>query len=372
MFARELVLDQFVLKSSERKQMRLGKHLLQTIFCTTMTMVGAAFSQEIKATTSEGWDIFVPRKGDGHRYGPSIIINADKSVDMWLASTGGAGTWDWIRHRHSVDGGKTWGTETVVLKPTKDSQDRMSVCDPGVIKVGDYYYLGVTAVYDDKGRHNHVFVARSQSPTGPFEKWDGHGWGGAPQAIIRFAGSKDAWGAGEPSFVVHDQLLFIYYTWTNSPAFAEGEKPVNVINQIRVATAPANDPNWPGQTTERGIAFECIRGKEEGGEGAADVKYCPALHRFFAISIAGHFTDSSYVALRTSTDGFTFSAPLRITENIKRWGHNIGISGTAEGHFHPDDMNFISYAYSADGGLSWGFWHTFLNPIAIHTISGKE
>jgi hypothetical protein len=343
----------------------MQKYLLQTIFCTTMIVVGAAFGQAIKATTLKGWDIFIPQKGDGHRYGPSIIINSDESVDVWFASTGGEGSWDWIRYRHSVDGGQSWSVETVVLKPTPNSADRMSVCDPGVIKLGDFYYLGVTAVYDDKGRHNHIFVARAQSPTGPYEKWNGHGWSGDPQPIIRYAGPKDAWGAGEPHFVLVDRLLYIYYTWTNSPAFPAGDKPKKIVNQIRVATAPADDPNWPGKITERGISFDCLGGKEEGGEGAADVKYCDTLGKFMAVSIAGHFSASSYVAMRFSTDGLHFGKPIKITENIKSWCHNIGISGTAEGHFNPDDNNFIAYAYSAQEGLSWGSWRTFLNPISI-------
>jgi hypothetical protein len=229
-----------------------------------------------------------------------------------------------------------------------------------VIKIGDYYYLGVTAVYDDKGRHNHIFVARSQSPTGPFEKWNGEGWGGEPQPIISFEGLPDAWGIGEPSFVLHDQMLYIYYSWTNAPAFPGAAKPDMIICQTRVATAPADDPNWPGKITLRGIAYD--RGD---GEDSADIKYCDTLGEFIQISTASRFSDSSYIALRTSTDGFNFSEPLKVTENIKPWCHNAGISGTPDGHFNPDDENFISYAYSADGGLSWGFWHTFLNPISI-------
>ncbi len=351
--------------------MRIRKWV-RVVLCATMIAISTGLNgQSINATCSTGWDIFVPKKGDGHRYGPSIIINSDKSIDLWFASTGGEGSWDWIRYRRSVDGGKTWSVETVVLKPTPKSADRMSVCDPGVIKLGDYYYMGVTAVYDDKGRHNYIFVARSLTPAGPYEKWNGHGWGGDPQPIIRYSGPKDAWGAGEPHFVSRDQCLYIYYSWTNSPAFPAGEKPKKIINQIRVATAPVDDPNWPAKIAERGIAFDCTGGKEEGGEGASDVKYCDSLGKFIAVSIAGHFSPSSYVALRVSADGLRFGAPMKITENIKSWSHNIGISGTAEGHFNVDDNNFIAYAYSEPPGFSWGFWHTFLNPLSISMDSGS-
>jgi hypothetical protein len=53
----------------------------------------------------------------GHRYGPSIIINPDKSIDMWLASTGFSEQWDWIRHKRSIDGGKSWGNWDTFLNP---------------------------------------------------------------------------------------------------------------------------------------------------------------------------------------------------------------------------------------------------------------
>ena len=359
--------------SSQKNNDKLGLYglslLIIIIQCTALTVfnISELYAQSITINVSKGWNIFIPKKSDGHRYGPSIMINPDKSVDLWFASTGGEGEWDWIRHRRSLDNGKTWSEETIVLRPTPDSKDRMSVCDPGVIKIGDFYYLGVTAVYDDKGRHNHVFVARSKSPTGPFEKWDGQGWGGSPEPIIQFSGPKDSWGAGEPSFIVHDQLLYIYYSWTTAPAFSGAAEPEELISQTRVATAPADDLNWPGKITLQGIAFDRVQ-----GEDSADIKYCNTFGKFISVSTANRFSDSSYIAVRTSTNGFNFSKPLKVKENIKTWCHNAGISGTPEGHFDVDNLNFISYAYSAKGGMSWGFWHTFLNPVSINMNLNKE
>ena len=309
-----------------------------------------------------GWVIFDPTK-DGHayRYGPSIIINPDNSIDAWFASPGGKGTdgsdqWDWIRHKHSADGGKTWTAETVVLKATEGSRDQQSVCDPGIIKMNDWYYLGVTAVEDPKGICNEVFVARSKSALGPFEKWNGNGWGGAPQPILPFREPSDVWGLGEPSFVRKGNTLFIYYTEMSRDA---ASKP---INRTLVATAPANDPNWPAKVTTSGIAFE-----RDEAEDSVDVKFVDQFNAFVAISTAKRFTPDSYINVRWSTDGLKFSSPSYLTTNIKTLCHNAGISGTPEGHLDLKQQNFISYAF-ADGsrpGASWAFWHTFLNPITI-------
>ena len=310
---------------------------------------------------SDGWAIFDPTKdGQAYRYGPSMIINADGSIDAWFASPGGRGAdgtaqWDWIRHKRSASGGRSWGPETVVLKPTEKSADRMSVCDPGVIYFGGWYYLGVTAVDNDPGNRNQVFVARSRTPTGPFEKWNGAGWGGAPAPIIRFTTPAEAWGAGEPSFVVKDKTLFVYYTWwvTKNP---DGP----LLNQTRVATGPADDPSWPAKLAERGVAFDRI-----SGEDSSDVKYLDALKLFVSVSSAQRMSAQGHLVCRTSTDGLHFSAPARVSGNIKPWCHNAGLSGTPEGHLDLSKPNFVAYAFSDQPKVNWAFWYTEMQPITI-------
>lgn len=322
-----------------------------------------AANQAIHIEPGEGWIIFDPSKEQpgSYRYGPSIIINEDSSIDVWFASPGGTGTdgvhqWDWIRHRHSEDGGRTWGTETIVLKANEGSRDKMAVCDPGVIRFGGYYYLGVTAVEDPKGNCNEVFVARSKLPTGPFEKWNGSGWGGDPTPLVEFRSPEDVWGAGEPSFVKKGDTLFIYYTWWSR--WEDGTP----VEETRVATAPADDPHWPGKTTYRGVAF-----KREQAEDSTDVKYVDAAGRFVALATARRFTPESYITIRESIDGISWNEPKKVTAQIKAKCHNMGISGTPEGHLDTNAQNFVAYAF-ADGtrpGVSWAYWHTFLNPVTI-------
>ena len=113
------------------------------------------------------------------------------------------------------------------MTPVPNSMDWFSVCDPAVFKYGKYYYIGYTSTVfaNGGGVCNNGFVARSTSPTGPFERWCGNGWGeagpdgvrwlGKPAPVIYYDEDWHNWGAGEFSFVVKDTVLYIYYTWTS-------------------------------------------------------------------------------------------------------------------------------------------------------------
>ena len=159
----------------------------------------ADISQYLDVTIlDDGVDIYSPfRRQGGYRYGPSIIVNTDGSIDVWFSSMGAKGEWDWITYRHSSNGGVTWTSEKKALCPTSGSADFYSTCDPGVVKVGDYYYIGYTSTTNAAGLANNVFVARSKKTDGPYEKWNGSGWGGNPRPIVSYDGNITAYGAGE-------------------------------------------------------------------------------------------------------------------------------------------------------------------------------
>ena len=121
-------------------------------------------------TEGTGFDVFAPLEGQwGYRYAPSIMYYPDGQMDAWFATPGTTGEWDWFTYKHSDDAGKTWSEEKVCLQPTPDSMDHFSVCDPGAIYFGGYYYLGYTStiVNINGGVNNNVFVARSRRPEGP-------------------------------------------------------------------------------------------------------------------------------------------------------------------------------------------------------------
>jgi hypothetical protein len=307
-------------------------------------------------TASSGHDIYVANPGVNYRYGPSFIINADNTIDMWTCSPGAGGAWDYIRYAHSTDGGATFGSEQIVLQPNASpSPDYFSTCDPGVFKMGSYYYIGYTSTIDSTGNNNQLFVARSTSPTGPFDKWNGSGWGGNPQAFITYSGPATAYGIGEPSFVVKGSTLYIYYTYIDSTS-----------NLTKVATASTTNANWPGAVTLAGTAITKSGVGGTGGdikEDSTDHKYVDSLGKFIAINIDNRFQVISNVKIYESTDGLTYTPSCYTVANLKTQAHNAGISGDASGHLDTTKSNFIGYAYGSIN--SWGTWNTYLNPITI-------
>lgn len=309
----------------------------------------------------EGFDIYSPREGQtwGYRYGPSIMTYPDKSADAWFASPGAAEEADWFTWRHSSDGGKTWSDEKVVLTPTPDSMDFFSVCDPGVIRFGGWYYIGYTStIYPERGGVcNNAFVARSKNPDGPFEKWTGDGWGslrhvesgdlswvGKPAPIVYFSGSKDCWGIGELSFVVLKDILYIYYTITST--LSDG----TFFSETRVAIADATVENWPKTIKQRGVAAV----RASGSNDSFDVVYCEDYKKFIAISTDRRFTKESMLAFYESNDGLTFTRACELRTNTGCCCHNSGISGDEYHHIKKGDLLLLGYAY----GSQWGFWGT--------------
>lgn len=299
----------------------------------------------------EGFDIFNPEKGSdfGYRYGPSMIMNADGSIDAYFSAPGTNDEWDWITYRHSPDAGKTWTEEKSVLQPTPDSKDFFSCCDPGIIKTGDYYYLAYTSTVVDGGVDNNVFVARSKNPDGPFEKWNGNGWGGKPEPIIEFTGNPERYGAGEPSMVELDGTLYLYYTWRDDG-----------VNQTHVAVADATDENWPATLEIKGIAIRHTY-NDYNAVDSADVKYIEDYGMFIAVVTCERFTTDSFVGMYVSDDGLVFRESNAMKTNISHCCHNCGITGRPNGHIRLSDDVYIAYAY----GDQWAYWPTRMNKVEL-------
>lgn len=313
-------------------------------------------SKFIRITAPDiGKDIYQTTEGIdfGYRYGPSIIYNADGSIDAFFAAPGRLDEWDWITYRHSPDGGETWTNELKVLAPTPDSPDFYSCCDPGAIRIGDYYYLGYTSTTNVDGIDNNVFVARSLRPEGPYEKWNGNGWGGKPVPMIDYDGDPTTFGAGEPSFVLLNDVLYIYYTWRDGS-----------LNQTRVSTADLSDENWPATIQYQGIAIT----HSSGANDSADIKYIEDYGKFVAVNTVDRFTDESSIGIYMSDDGLTFEPSYSLKTNIAATCHNSGISSRPDGHIRLDDKVFIAYAY----GTEWGLWNTRMHEVDISLIDSAD
>jgi len=291
-------------------------------------------------------------KYSGNESGTQSYLNGIPITGSYAASlfpNSGIGSfWDQIAYRRSTDGGKTWTTDQMVLKPTMGSRDQLSVCDPGVAEWGGYYYLGYTSTENQNGTNNQAYICRSTSPSGPWEKWNGSGWGGdKPQPIISYTGDSTCFGAGEPRMVLYNSKIFFYYSWD-----AGGSEAVTT----RVATADENDENWPAHLTFHGTA---INKTGIPGSDRSDIKYRDDLKKFQAINAASRMSPNSYIVLWESSDGFTFTQIGEFHNQLKPYLHNCGWSGDANGHIDPNKQQYLSYAY----GPTWAAWNTFWQPL---------
>ncbi|MBR4720034.1 MAG: exo-alpha-sialidase [Lachnospiraceae bacterium] len=316
-----------------------------------------------------GWDVFSPSTAclPDYRYGPSMMLNNDGSIDAWFSAPGdGYNEFDWITYRHSDDGGETWSSEKVAISPSPCSPDALSTCDPDVFYYDGYYYLGYTSTINrrSKGICNSVFLARSVNPDGPYEKWDGSGWGGSPVPIVYFDSIEIGWGCGEPSFVVVDDTVYVYSTKDSYSGVPDR------VRVTEVRTADITDPDWPGKLEFQGYAG--IR--NDTGEDSEyryrdsdswDVAYIEESQKFVAVSTNRRFKQNSSILYYESNDGIMFERVSELNTNVVARCHNCGIMADGSGHIKKDDAMMIGYAYGGSSGSRWGVWSTRFAPLII-------
>ena len=304
----------------------------------------------------EGVDIYqLPGNGNGGwRYGPSYIYYGDGRVDAYFASGGDSGEWDRITHRSSTDDGATWGPEKIVVYPTPGSMDGHSCCDPDVVYFDGYYYLGYTSTLNDGGYCNNVFVARSESPDGPFEKWNGSGWGGAPAPIFYFEQSYGYWGIGEPSMVELNGTLYIYYTYATP-----------MKSFIMLATADATNENWPatlqhhGAVTEKKSDSVCVKFVEDWG-------------KFILVTREDVLGNGNCVVVYESVDGKSFTLVDAVRENTCPGMFSMGLSSRQNGHIRlSEDTDRLRLAY-AYGDSGWAAWNTRMHKVTLTQSEGND
>ncbi|MBE7057207.1 MAG: hypothetical protein E7388_07215 [Ruminococcaceae bacterium] len=326
-------------------------------------------NKSLKVTaTDSGYDIFTLSKEIvwGYRYGPAILLEDDGTIRAWFASPGtkSGDELDWFTYRFSEDGGETWSDEKVVLYPTAGSLDQLSVCDPAVFFHDGYYYIGYTSTIDDTngGLCNSTFLARSKNPDGPFEKWNGNGWGGYPWPIIYYQGEGTAWGEGEPSFVILNDTIYVYITSDTNDKTGKRTK------STKVYTADITNENWPAELEYRGTAINRwgrVQGCDLTTADSVDVAYVEQYGKFLAIGTNRRFENDSCIVYYESNDGLNFTMVSEINNNIIAGCHNAGIMKDADGHIKEGDPMLIGYAYAGFNNDVWGYWSTRFAPIEI-------
>ena len=304
----------------------------------------------------EGYDVYqLPGNGNGGwRYGPSYIYYGDGRVDAYFASGGDSGEWDRITHRSSTDDGKTWGPEKIVVYPTPGSMDGYSCCDPAVIYFDGYYYIGYTSTLNDDGYCNNVFVARSENPDGPFEKWNGSGWGGEPMPIFYFEQSYGYWGIGEPTFVELNGTLYVYYTYATP-----------MKSFIMLATADATNENWPATLQHHGAVTE-------KKSDSVDVKFVEDWGKFILVTREDVNGSGNCIVVYESADGRTFTLVDAVRENTCPGMFSMGLSSRPNGHIRlSEDADRLRIAY-AYGNSGWAAWNTRIHKITLTHSDGND
>ena len=321
------------------------------------------------SVTGEGTDIFMPAD-DGkqdYRYSISLLRDEDGGIDAWFASPGdGVNEYDWVTYRHSGDDGVTWSEEKVVLSPSPCTPDSLSICDPDAFFHDGYYYVGYTSTINknEKGLCNSVFIARSEKPEGPYEKWNGSGWGGVPMPIVYFNGLELGWGCGEPSFVVMDDTLYMYST---RDSFTSNLERLRVTD---IRTADLRDPMWPAKLEYRGhtALSEDPSGKDGYSYEKADswdVAYLEESRKFIALCTNRRFEDDSCLLYFESDDGVNFERVSECSRNVITRCHNAGIMTDGNGHIKKDDPVMVGYSYAGADNSKWGVWCTRVAPAVI-------
>ncbi|UJR29221.1 hypothetical protein I4U23_010435 [Adineta vaga] len=307
--------------------------------------------------TSSGWQVY---PNGSYHYGPSIMIDDSKNnlIHMWTCSPGtGSTQWDVIRYHYSNDYGKTWSPDEIALKPTPGSLDTYSACDPSVVKINNYYYIGYTSTINPNATQNQLFLARSLTPNGNYEKWNGTGWNSSsPQPIVAYLGPSIKYGIGEPSLVLIDNLIYVYYTNSDDT----GSYTDLAIAQLN----STNQDTWPLYLQYKG---HVIYRRVSLGEDSTDIKWCPQLQLFIGVTTINRFSSQATVGVYQSLDryGLQFQSTPYIGQRVQQGAHNIGISGSTAGWFQLENQyHFVSYAYQSDGS-SWGNWPTYLTPVQI-------
>lgn len=156
----------------------------------------------------------------------------------------------------------------------------------------------------------------------------------------------------------------MYYTWDNNAAGEEGD------NSVRVATAPADDENWPAKLEYRGVAFE--RGDGEA-EDSGDVAYLEAYDRFIFVNVSRRYMDNCRIAVRQSADGITWDEEVSYTStNFTKYAHNGGLSKRSDGHIRKGDPVYFAYAHAENSNATVVNWATRICKVTFKVSEKVE
>ncbi len=310
--------------------------------------------------------IAYPEAGSGAAvFDPCFIQYKNGNIDGWYTVTGSNTGETWIVHNAYDYNKKTWSAYKSVIQTESGSLDSYSVSQPSAIKVGDYYYIAYTGSSNNEegtqGNCSGIFVARAANPEGPYQKWNGEGWGGAPRPFIYYDGPDTMQGASGASLIELDGTLYIYYTWNSADLSG------NPVNEIRLAKSSAVDLNWPGALQTYGSVC-----KGKGRTSDIEVKYSEETGKMFAIGIESVSDEDSAIVCFEGNTPELLTRVSSVRSGVYNFISSIGISGSVNGHLRAQNVStpFVMYSYESASGNGYTYrisWSAARLYLAEHT-----
>ena len=290
-----------------------------------------------------------------HAYYCSNKYTAGKLLgDSYQDIDGNPQVTDYIAYRKGVKykGEWYWGEKKYVLKLTKNSAtEGTQVCDPNVIK-GEFSYDGETYPYlmaylacaTRNNTYNHVCLAVSKSPEGPWKKcvksnpFREYSSEGVPSEMM----GQYLWGHGQASMISVDKKgrVLLFYTaikpFYNADTDSWGQG--NATTFERWDLSDLNNPVMETQV-ER-MTFNGVQrfNKPAGTVGNGDYAYDPITDRIYMI------TDGVFNQATKETSG----APIAYIENQSKVGVKEVGDVFAEYDKSTWQWNMVGYAKPKD------------------------
>jgi len=246
------------------------------------------------------------------------IVHIGPKFHMFFCSVGGDNHgWDSIRYASSGDGVR-WSVPVVKVTPTSRAEDDLSSCDPSVVYFRGYYYLFYGSAYKSShGNRGVIRVARSPTIDGVYRVLARSGkWGASekdpPAKLIEPARDVQTYGAGQPTVLVLNNRILMWYTDT-SYDYPRG-------NIMFVQSDDGIDWSKPLVTDAHTVNV--------------DVKWDPKQKTFIMFSV-GPVDGSMVVRTRSSKDGVIWGEARILSALPNNPFHfcaqNIGVSSDREG-----------------------------------------
>lgn len=271
----------------------------------------------------------------GYAYVPSVIYANGFNMYFCSEQPGGG---DAIRYSSSTNR-LNWSVPIMVLQHNLTDDNS---CDPSVVYYnagdGGYYYMfygGSPPPFNTA-----IYVARSATPAGPFQKYTDRGtWElnpPDPKIIIYPAyATSNYYGAGQPSIVVANGQLYMWHEDTT--VYYPGPE----VNRVLFRTS-VDAVNW---------SAPIITNIDDPGANG-DVKYNPTTGQFVWFNVTNFGNASnSYFIVRTSWEGISWGADQILPPNrvFTALGGTLGVSGDSNGWIIPGQtIAFYSTPYNLD------------------------